>query len=59
MHPLQHTRLVLLAAIRELLGLAEEHKHDAARHEGFVLEATRLTLRLRKVQTEIEDHDLD
>lgn len=59
MHPLQHTRNVLLAAIRELLGLAEEHKADAARHEGFVLEATRLTLRLVKVQNQIEEHDLD
>lgn len=59
MHPLQHKRAVLLAAIKELTSLAEEKDRTTDERVGLVAEATRLSVRLLKVQIEIEEHDLD
>lgn len=58
MHPLQHDRQILLAAIKEQLGLAETFENVDIRRV-YVLEATRLGLRLMAVQEQIESEDLD
>lgn len=59
MDNLLHNREILIAAIRELLGLAEEYGNDVMRRKTFIMEATRLSLRLLDVQKQIEDHDTD
>jgi hypothetical protein len=42
------------------MGLARQVKDsDPILFEGYVIEATRITLRIRAVQKEIEEQDLD
>jgi hypothetical protein len=68
LHPLQHKRAILLASMKELLGLAQEFGdlYDRTQsvvamgqHRYFTLEAARMGKRLLIVQKEIEDLDLD
>lgn len=64
----QHDRLILRAALKDLLELAEFY-HSAQTNlpidvqdekaTYFSLEAARVSLRLAAVQKYIEDHDLD
>lgn len=53
--PLLSDREILIAAIREQLGLAEEAGDDVERRRGFVKEGTRLALRLLEVQKKLGD----
>ena len=66
MHPLQSERQILVIAIRDLLDLSDEYGRKLpylsdyhVRREALVMEATRLGLRLMRVQQQIEEHDLD
>ena len=66
MHPLQSERQILVIAIRDLLDLSDEYGRKLpylsdyhVRREALVMEATRLGLRLMRVQHQIEEHDLD
>lgn len=62
MHELQHDRAILLAAAKDVLETAELYKDDYTRvpeRMALVLEASRLSTRLMKVQKQIEDLDLD
>lgn len=68
LEPLQHNRLILLAALDDVLALAQFYDTAVttlpaavqAHHANyFALEASRLSLRLAAVQKEIEDRDLD
>jgi hypothetical protein len=66
LHPLQSERQILIIAIRDLLDLSDEYGRKLpylsdyhTRRESLIMEATRLALRLKKVQYEIEDHDID
>ena len=66
MHPLQSERQILVIAIRDLLDLSDEYGRKLpylsdyhVRREALVMEATRLGLRLMRVQQKIEEHDLD
>lgn len=66
MHPLQSERQILIIAIRDLLDLSDEYGEKLPylpeyhkKRESLVLEATRLALRLKKVQYEIEEFDID
>lgn len=59
MDPLLHNRAILLAGMRELLDLADAYGSNLVMRQYFVMEATRLGLRLLAVQKEIEDRDLD
>ena len=58
-HPLIHKRQVLIAAIDELTSTAREETDKGRDPEPYLFEATRLVLRLRALQEEIESHDLD
>lgn len=58
MDNLLHNRAILLAAMKEVLGLADCYD-DPMKRKPYVLEATRLGLRLLEVQKKIEDNDLD
>jgi len=66
--PLLHNRAILLASMKELLEMAAffgdnyertRSMESLKQHKYFTLEAYRLSLRLLRVQKEIEDHDLD
>ena len=68
MNPLFHKRAILLAGMKELLGLAQQfgELYERTRnpiamgqHRYFTLEAERLGKRLIKVEKEIEELDLD
>jgi hypothetical protein len=66
LHPLQSERQILVIAIRDLLDLSDEYGRKLpylsdyhVRREALVMEATRLGLRLMRVQQQIEEHDLD
>jgi hypothetical protein len=66
LHPLQSERQILVIAIRDLLDLSDEYGRKLpylsdyhVRREALVMEATRLGLRLMRVQHQIEEHDLD
>lgn len=59
LHPLQHNREILLAAMRELLGLADDPQYELPKREAWAYEATRLGLRLLALQKRIEELDLD
>lgn len=66
MHPLQSERQILIVAIRDLLDLSDEYggklpylSEYHLRRESLVLEATRIALRLQKIQIEIEEQELD
>jgi hypothetical protein len=66
LHPLQSERQILVIAIRDLLDLSDEYGRKLpylsdyhVRREALVMEATRLGLRLMRVQQKIEEHDLD
>ncbi len=51
--PRLHDREILIAAMKELLALAEENKNDLDVRRSFVLEATRLGMRLLTLQKEL------
>jgi len=53
--PLLNDREILIAAIKEQLGLAEEAGDNVVRRKGFVMEATRLGIRLLEVQKKLGD----
>jgi hypothetical protein len=53
--PLVSDREILIAAIREQLGLAEEAGDDIPRRKAIIMEATRLGVRLVEVQKRLED----
>ncbi len=68
MHPLLHSRAILLAAMKELVELAQFYgdTYDRTKsplamqhHKYFTFEAARLSQRLLLVQIEIEEQDLD
>lgn len=68
MNPLLHKRAILLAGMKELLGLAQQfgelyertgNPTAMGQHRYFTLEAERLGKRLIRVQKEIEELDLD
>jgi 5'-deoxynucleotidase YfbR-like HD superfamily hydrolase len=66
LHPLQSERQILIVAIRDLLDLSDEYggklpylSEYHAKRESLVMEATRLALRLQRIQYEIEEQDLD
>lgn len=59
MHPLQHDREILIAAIREMTALAEEQKSDMNLVVALVAHATALSAKLFRIQTKIEELDLD
>lgn len=48
-------REILVAGIKELLGLADEYGADLKRRREFIAEATRLGVRLVEVQKKLED----
>ena len=56
---LLHNREILIAAVKELLGLAEECGDNVVKRKPFIMEATRLSLRLLDVQKKIEDYGTD
>lgn len=58
-HPLIHKRRVLIAAIDELTDTARDEQLRNRDPEPYLFEATRLVLRLRALQEEIEKHDID
>ena len=45
----------MISAIREVLGVAAYYEKDISARRSYILEATRLSLRLLEVQKEIED----
>jgi hypothetical protein len=47
-------RDILISATREVLGLAESCGDDIAKRRDYVLEASRIAVRLVEVQKEIE-----
>lgn len=55
---LLRVRSILVAALQEVLGVAATIK-DPILRRPYVLEATRLGVRLLEVQKQIEDLDLD
>ena len=55
MEPLLSNREILIAAIKEQLGLAEEAGDDIPRRKAIVMEATRLGVRLVELQKKLED----
>lgn len=55
-NPRLQDREILIAAIKEQLALADEQKNPEIR-KGFVLEATRLGLRLLDLQKELGFED--
>lgn len=59
MHPLQLERKVLLAAIEDLTDLAEDKNLTTEQRIAVVAEATRISVRLCRVQNKIEEFDLD
>ena len=58
MDPLLSDREILIAAIKEQLGLAEEAGDNIPKRKAIIMEATRLGLRLLEVQKKLGD-DLD
>lgn len=56
MDPLLSNREILIAAIREQLGLAEEAGDDIVRRKAIIMEATRLGVRLVELQKRLEDN---
>jgi hypothetical protein len=56
--PLLSDREILIAAIKEQLGLAEEAGDNIPKRKAIIMEATRLGLRLLEVQKKLGD-DLD
>ena len=61
MHPLQHDRQILLACIKELVDLAESLTHPTYFYyrSSLIMESARISERLRKVQEQIEELDID
>lgn len=59
LHPLQHDREILIAAIRELTATAEENKTDIDLVVVLVAHATALSSKLFRIQTRIEELDID
>jgi hypothetical protein len=58
-HPLIERRRILVAAIEEITATAADEQKHHRNPEPYLIEATRLVLRLRALQEEIEKHDLD
>lgn len=58
-HPLVERRRILISAIEDLTGLAVEQQKRRLDPEPWLVEASRLVLRLQLLQEEIEKHDLD
>ena len=56
---LLYERRVLVASLEEVAGVVRSVRADRGDTQPYVNEAMRLVARLRKVQQEIEDHDLD
>jgi hypothetical protein len=50
---------MLTACLADLIGLARQFSHDPKLAEEYVLEATRITARLKDLQIEIEELHLD
>ena len=55
MDPLLSDREILIVAIREQLGLAEEAGDNIPIRKAIIMEATRLGLRLLEVQKKLGD----
>lgn len=55
MDPLLSDREILIAAIKEQLGLAEEAGDNIPKRKAIIMEATRLGLRLLEVQKKLGD----
>jgi hypothetical protein len=53
--PLLSDREILIAAIKEQLGLAEEAGDNIPKRKAIIMEATRLGLRLLEVQKKLGD----
>ena len=58
-HELIARRKVLVAAIDDLTAMARFEDSKGRPPEPYLLEATRLVLRLKQLQQEIEAHDID
>lgn len=59
MHPLQANRKILVSCLADLLSLVRQFANDPELQEPYILEATRVTTRLKHLQFEIERLDLD
>lgn len=56
---LLYERRMLVTSIAEVTGVARSVQEKGLDNQPYLLEALRLAKRLRQVQQEIEEHDLD